>query len=209
MALKANGCGNQVYVPSVAPCDECDQFEARLDRAESDIDSLENSLKNKQNKLIAGDYITIDGNEISANLSSKQDKIRLTAPEIEITVNTGTLVDYWIRQWGPIVFLSLEVDNENDVASGEDYFNAVVETEDLLPVATVTSGSYIGTHAMDGLLRPLNPPNGRTPGELVVRNASSTTFPASTSALSDIVISFTYIINSVPEPATVDYAIVG
>lgn len=203
MPVLYSGCGQQVYLPE-RECTECDQFEARLEE-------VENTLPNKQNKLTAGNGISLSGNVISADTNELQEKlatgdwlhisggdvidiIHPVTPEIEFTVNTGTLVDYWVRKFGNIVFLSLEVDNDSDVASGEDYFNAVLETEDMLPVATATGGSYIGIHAMDGLIRPMNPPNGRTPGELVVRNASSSTFVASPDPTSDVVISFMYMV---------------
>lgn len=203
MPVLYSGCGQQVYLPE-RECDECDQFEARLTE-------VENTLQNKQNKLTAGSGISLSGNVISADMNTVQRKLstgnwlHLTnggaiditspvTPEIEFTVNTGTLVDYWVRKFGNIVFLSLEVDNDSDVASGEDYFNAILETEDMLPVATATGGSYIGIHAMDGLIRPMNPPNGRTPGEVVVRNASSSTFVASSEPTSDVVISFMYMV---------------
>lgn len=86
MAVKPRPYGEQASLYS-ADCDECDQFEARLDVAESDIDSLEsrmttaegdidsleNSVTNlnsavsaKQEKLIAGDNIVIANDIISA-----------------------------------------------------------------------------------------------------------------------------------------------
>lgn len=209
MALNTNGCGNQIYIPDIESCDECDQFEARIERAENDIDSLESSLANKQDKLTAGDNITIEGNEISANLSSKQDKLRLIEPELEFTVTEGVLVDYWVRQYGPMVFLSLEVDNENTVASGGNYFVATLDTQDLLPVATVTSGSFMTNHSLDGLLKPFDPPHGGVSGQIIIRNASSSSIPPNSAVGADAVMSFSYIINSVPDPALVDYAIVG
>lgn len=51
-------CGTTVYITN-KECDECDQFEQRLQ-------TVENTLPNKQNKLVAGDNITINGNTISA-----------------------------------------------------------------------------------------------------------------------------------------------
>ena len=68
MAVSHNGCGNQIFIPDVGSCDECEQFESRLLNVEEELDG-------KQDTLTAGDGINISGNTVSADLSVVQEKL--------------------------------------------------------------------------------------------------------------------------------------
>lgn len=97
-------CENQIYIPEIGSCDECDIFEQRLTQAENDIDTLEGNVTNlqnglteaqddisdlqddvihKQNELTAGSNITIDEN----NVISARGFVNTFGRELEMSVN--------------------------------------------------------------------------------------------------------------------------
>ena len=117
---------------------------------------------------------------------------KLETPSITFaTATQGTRRGYAIRKYGNVVWLHLEVSNNNDVASGSNIYNCFINTVSLRPIRTTTNGSFWGSHSVGGLIYHS--------GEIVVRNASTSAFKPyynSDSDKSTVGISFTYIVDN-------------
>lgn len=108
----------------------------------------------------------------------------LAHPTISITASTGTLQSATVYKQGNVVQLLVSIRKTSATASGQEVFKGTINTTELRPKMTTTSGTYYGSYALNATIS--------TAGVITVRNSDSRQLAAMTGNGN---ISFTYLVD--------------
>lgn len=122
--------------------------------------------------------------DVKALLVKILNKFNVTAPSVNITTSTGSLVSAYARKVGNVVHLTLVYRNGSSIASGSNVYVGNLTTTELIPALDVTGGHYYGNHALNGSLY--------SGGGITIRNASNSAVQIASPNTASI--SFTYIV---------------